>query len=80
MISFEAPWDNDQDRRPVSDLGFMRRRLLGLAPAARGATRRESREVRYAPRSGAGVTSVGGNQARMNKQYSGQSWLPPRPE
>jgi hypothetical protein len=30
------------------------------------------REVRYAARSGAGATSRGGNQARMNKQYSGQ--------
>ena len=33
-----------------------------------------SREVRYATRSGPGVTSLGGNQARMNKQYSGQPW------
>jgi hypothetical protein len=37
-------------------------------------------EGRYAARSGAGVTSLGGNQARMNKQYSGQSWRPPRLE
>jgi hypothetical protein len=34
------------------------------------------REVRYAASSGPGVTSLGGNQARMNKQYSGHlsSW------
>jgi len=30
--------------------------------------------VRYATRPGAGVISLGGNQARTNKQYSGQSW------
>ena len=30
-------------------------------------------EVRYATRPGAGVTSLGGNQASMNNQYSGQS-------
>jgi hypothetical protein len=41
-----------------------------------------SRVVRYAARSGAEVTKLGmgGNQARMNKQYSGQSWRLPRPE
>jgi hypothetical protein len=40
------------------------------------------REVRYAARSGAEVTKlgVGGNQARMNKQYSGQTWRPPWPK
>jgi hypothetical protein len=37
MISFEALLDNDPDRWPVSDLGFMRRRLLAIAAAARGA-------------------------------------------
>jgi hypothetical protein len=40
-----------------------------------------TREVRYAARSGAEVTKLGmgGNQARMNKQYSGHSWRPPWP-
>ena len=37
------------------------------------------REVRYAARSGAGVTSLGGNQARMNWQYSGQCGRLPQP-
>jgi hypothetical protein len=32
---------HDFDRRPGSDLGFMRRRLLAIAAAARGATHRE---------------------------------------
>jgi hypothetical protein len=32
------------------------------------------REMRYAARLGAGVTSLGGNQARITKQYSGQPW------
>ena len=38
---------NDFDRRPVSDLGFMRRlRLLGLAAAAREALRQWRAESR----------------------------------
>jgi len=39
-----------------------------------------SREVVYATRWGAGVTSLGGNQAGKNKQYSGQSWRRAGPE
>jgi hypothetical protein len=56
--------------------------LLGSASVlARLATQNAPdwpREVRYAARSGAEVTKLGmgGNQARTNKQYSGQSWRP----
>jgi hypothetical protein len=63
-----------------------RRRISGRDGAA-GGMRVEykkapdrPREVRYATGSGARVTSLGGNQARLNKQYSGQSWRLPWPE
>ena len=36
MISLEALWDNDHDWRPVSDFGFMRRRLLAIGAVRAG--------------------------------------------
>jgi hypothetical protein len=55
---------------------------VGAGPCTIGDTQKASdwpREVRYAARSEAKVTKLGmgGNQARMNKQYSGQSWRLP---
>ena len=46
-LALAATTRNDFDRRPVSDLGFMRRRLLALAPAARGATAAGEMRVEY---------------------------------